>query len=120
MTLAQLPFPNPVFTSSPLYSLGNPSLSLLTLPVKVKFNDRGPVVYLKSGNNAHRLDETTIHRLDKVDILAIDMDIRPYDWVLHEGTKKEMRGRTAYLDGMDVIQNISRFEERYAEEEYPN
>lgn len=85
------------------------------LPVKIKFNDRGPVVYLKSGrSNPVRLNEDTIGCLDDIDILSVDLDIRPYNW---EVNGKE--GRTAYLQGGHVIQEIDRFAARYAEEEYP-
>ena len=37
-------------------------IPFMHLPVKVKFNDRGPSVYLVSGNNRVRLDEETIGR----------------------------------------------------------
>ena len=56
------------------------------LPVKVKFNDRGPAVYLVTGGKRNRLDEESVACLDDVDILSVDMDIRPYDWVIQEGT----------------------------------
>lgn len=82
------------------------------LPVKVKFNDRGPKVYLKSGARVNELDEESIGIIDDIDIERIDLDIRPYDW---EVNGKE--GRTAYLHGMDVVQRIDRFAARYAEEE---
>ena len=89
------------------------------LPVKVKFNDRGPGVYLASGNNTRPLDEESVAMLDRISISRVDLDIRPYDWVLYEGTKNEKRGRTAYLQGMSVTQNIDRFAARFAEEEGP-
>ena len=84
------------------------------LPVKVKFNDRGPVVYLKTGKNMVKLDEEGIDCLDNIDILDIDLDIRPYDWDVNGKT-----GRTAYLQSICVTQDIDRFAARYAEEEYP-
>ena len=37
------------------------------LPVKVKFNDRGPAVYLKSGRNQIKLTEETVAMLDDID-----------------------------------------------------
>lgn len=78
------------------------------LPVKVKFNDRGPSVYLKSGpTNCVRLDEDTIDCLDNVDILSVDLDIRPYDW----GVNGKV-GRTAYLQSIYVTQEVDRFAER--------
>lgn len=85
------------------------------LPVKIKFNDRGPIVYLKSGDNrAIKLDEDSVECLDNIDILSVDLDIRPYNW---EVNGKE--GRTAYLQSIHVTQEIDRFAARYAEEEYP-
>ena len=84
------------------------------LPVKVKFNDRGPQVYLRTGDRVNRLDEETISVLDDVDIRSVDLDIRPYDWDVN-GTS----GRTAYLQSIEVIQEIDRFAARYAEEESP-
>ena len=74
------------------------------LPVKVRFNDRGPNVYLKSGSNLVKLDEESISCLDDIDILEVDLDIRPYDWEVNGKT-----GRTAYLQSMKVIQNLDRF-----------
>lgn len=84
------------------------------LPIKIKFNDRGPRVYLKTGRKINNLDEETVSILDNVDILSVDLDIRPYDW---EVNGKE--GRTAYLQSMKVEQEIDRFAELFAEEEYP-
>lgn len=81
------------------------------LPVKVKFNDRGPHIYLKTGRATNKLDEDTVCRLDRIDIVGVNMDIRPYDW---EVQGKE--GRTAYLQSMEVIQDCDRFAERYSEE----
>lgn len=87
------------------------------LNVKVKFNDRGPGVYLKTGDATNRLEEDTIGCLDNIDIDCVDLDIRPYDWVIQEGTPNEKRGRTAYLQGMDVTQRMDRFAARYASDE---
>lgn len=84
------------------------------LPVKVKFNDRGPHIYLKTGGTVNKLDEETINILDDVDILNVDLDIRPYDWEVNDKT-----GRTAYLQSISVTQEVDRFYERYAEEEFP-
>ena len=84
------------------------------LPVKVKFNERGPKVYLKSGKATNRLDEESIDCLDHVDIVSVDMDIRPYDWSVNGKT-----GRTAYLQSIWVTQEVDRFADRFAEEEYP-
>lgn len=75
------------------------------LPVKVKFNDRGPAAYLKSGAaEPVRLNEETIGCLDDIDILNVNLDIRPYNW---EVNGKE--GRTAYLQAIQVFQDVDRF-----------
>ena len=78
------------------------------LPVKLKFNDRGPNCYLMTGNRMNRLDEESIRCLDDIDILSVDLDIRPYDW---EVNGKE--GRTAYLQSIKVTQNLDRFAAGY-------
>lgn len=85
------------------------------LPVKVKFNGRGPVVYLKSGANRVKLTEDTIACLDDIDIASVDLDIRPYDGKRPDGTPF----RSAYLQSMCVVQNIDRFSARFAAEEHP-
>ena len=86
-------------------------LPFMHLPVKIKFNDRGPAVYLKSGAKTVRLDEESIDCLDNVDILAVDLDIRPYDWEVNGKT-----GRTAYLQSIHITQEVDRFAERYDDE----
>ena len=84
------------------------------LPVKVKFNDRGPQVYLVSGNAYRKLSEDIVSIVDEIDIRSVNLDVRPYDWKVNGKT-----GRTAYLQSMEVIQEIDRFAARYAEEEHP-
>lgn len=81
------------------------------IPVKVKFNNRGPAAYLRSGETVTRLNEETIGMLDEIDIQSVSMDLRPYDWDVNGKT-----GRTAYLQAIDVIQNIDRFGDMYAQE----
>lgn len=82
------------------------------LPVKVKFNDHGPTVYLKTGSALNKLDEESVACLDDVDILSVDLDVRPYDWEVNG-----KQGRTAYLQSIHVTQRVDRFAERYANEE---
>lgn len=79
------------------------------LPVKVKFNDRGPNVYLKTGNVQNKLDEESVGLLDNIDIISVDLDIRPYDWIIQEGTPNEKSGRSAYLQSIRVVQDVDRF-----------
>lgn len=82
------------------------------LPVKIKFNSRGPAAYVRSGDSVTRLNEDTIDMLDEIDIASVDLDLRPYDWDVNGKT-----GRTAYLQAINVTQNIDRFGARYAEED---
>lgn len=84
------------------------------LPIKVKFNGRGPQIYLVTGDRTNRLDEDVVSMLDDIDIRSVDLDIRPYDWEVNGKT-----GRTAYLQAMEVTQEIDRFAARMAEEEHP-
>lgn len=87
------------------------------LPVKIKYsgdededgNRRGPTAYLISGTNEVRLTEDTIGCLDDVDILSVDLDIRPYDWEMNGKT-----GRTAYLLGIEVVQDVDRIAARHS------
>ena len=84
------------------------------LAVKLKFNDKGPIIYLQSGKNRVKLTEETVGMLDDIEIISVDLDIRPYD--------SEVSGkpfRAAYLQSMCVTQNIDRFSARFAQEEYP-
>ena len=80
----------------------------MRLPIKVKFTDYGPKVYLWSGNNRVELDEESIGCLDNIEIDRVNMDVRPYNWVVNGRT-----GRTAYLQTIEVFQRTNRFEERY-------
>lgn len=84
------------------------------LPVKIKFNNRGPAAYIKSGNSVQRLNEDTIGMLDEIDIQSVDMDLRAYDWEVNGKT-----GRSAYLQAINVIQNIDRFGAQYQAQELP-
>ena len=84
------------------------------LPVKVKFNNRGPAAYVKSGNSVQRLNQDTIGMLDEIDIQSVDMDLRAYDWEVNGKT-----GKSAYLQAINVIQNIDRFGAQYQAQELP-
>lgn len=81
----------------------------MRLPIKVKFTNYGPNVYLRTGERVNELDKESISCLDNIDIEAVNMDIRPYDWEVNGKT-----GRTAYLESMEIIQRIDRFAARYA------
>ena len=89
----------------------------MRLPIKVKFTNYGPNVYLCTGDRVNELNEESIACLDSIEIDSVSMDIRPYDWDVNGRT-----GRTAYLQSMEVVQRIDRFAARYAnknDEEVP-
>ncbi len=82
--------------------------ALMFLPVKIKFNERGPKVYLTTGTKMVELDEDSVECLDNIDIAAVDLDIRPFDWEVNGKT-----GRSAYLEKIHVTQEVDRFKARY-------
>lgn len=87
---------------------------LMFLPVKIHVNDRGPNFYLTSGDKRVELipsnnpDEDMVANLDNIDILNVDLDIRPFDWEVNGKT-----GRTAYLHSIHVTQDVDRFRSRF-------
>lgn len=82
---------------------------LMFLAVKIKFNSRGPNVYLNTDGKMVKLDEDNIGMLDQIDISSVDLDIRPYD-----GELNGKAFRSAYLQSMCVTQDITdRFAARY-------
>lgn len=90
--------------------------AFMYLKIIVNFNERGPKIYLTSGKNRNLLDETTVRRLDRIDIRSVNLDIQrgkePWE---NNGTT----GYATYLRSMEVIQEVDRFAARYAEEESP-
>lgn len=86
------------------------------LKVKVNFNGyRPPSIYVESGRAKRKLTEETVGELDRMSIRSVDLDIRPYDWTNPAGQS----GRTAYLESLYAVQDVDRFADRFAEEEYP-
>lgn len=77
----------------------------ITLAVKVAFNGYGPKIHLQTGNTRRVLTEETVGMLDKIDILSVDLDVRPYRWERPDGSS----GVSAYLQGALVVQELDRF-----------
>lgn len=77
------------------------------LKIKVKFNDHGPAIYLRTNGAKNQLDEESVGMLDNIDILSVDMDIRPYRWEVNGKS-----GVSAYLQSMLVTQRVDRFAEQ--------
>ena len=80
---------------------------LMFMKVKVKFTGWGPDIELVTGDAVNRLDEETVKRLDRIQLDHVNMDIRAFDWETAGKT-----GRTAYLNAMEAVQRVNRFEAR--------
>lgn len=79
------------------------------LPIKIKFNDFGPAIYLKSGSRPlEKLTENRVKNdLDRISIECVDMDISQF-------VNPERGTRTAWLQEMKVYQRVTgRFAEEY-------
>jgi hypothetical protein len=84
--------------------------AFITMKIKVKFNDRGPAIYLDAGGDMPvELDEDTAGCLDNIEIVSVDLDVRPYDDNINDKPF-----RAAYLQSMHVTQRVNRFAARYA------
>ena len=91
------------------------------MKVNVKFNNRGPNIYLVTGAPGDKrakqiaLNEDTVGMLDEIDIISCDMDIRPYDGETAGG----QAFRSAYLSAMRVYQRVNRFEAMNNDDDVP-
>ena len=81
------------------------------LPVKVKFNDRGPDIFVISGDTKRKLSEETVGMIDNIEILNVDMDIAASNYNVNGQT-----GIAAYLRTMYVTKAVDRFADRYPDE----
>ena len=73
-----------------------------------------PKVIVQSGSRTNKLNENTVGTIDQMDIESVDLDIRPYDDVV-----QDKPFRAAYLQSIWIRQRVDRFDERMAEEEFP-
>lgn len=89
------------------------------LQVTVSFDNIPPTVYMLTKRKRVKLDAESIGTLDFAEILNIDLTIRPYNWIIQEGTKNEKSGVKAYLRTMYVVIDEDEFAEKYASDEYP-
>lgn len=83
------------------------------LQVAVSFDNIPPKLIIVSSKGKTVLDEESVSILDWAEIKEVDLVIRPYNWVLHEGTKNEKKGVKAYIKTMYVTIHEDEFEAKY-------
>lgn len=83
------------------------------LQVSVSYDNIPPKIILISGKGKTVMDADSVGILDWAEIQEIDLSIRPYNWVLHEGTRNEKKGIKAYIKSMYVTIVEDEFEKKY-------
>lgn len=80
------------------------------LPVSVNFKGRPPRIVLVTSRGRSNLDEDSIEMLDWVDIINVDLIIRPYEWTVNGKS-----GVKAYLQSIYVTIEEDPLEIKYSE-----
>jgi hypothetical protein len=83
------------------------------LQVSVSFDNIPPKIIMISSKGKTIVDNESVSILDWAEISEIDLIIRPYNWVLHEGTRNEKRGVKAYCKSMYITIAEDEFEKKY-------
>lgn len=83
------------------------------LQVAVKFDPIPPKIIMITSHGKTILDETSVALLDWAEIQEVDLIIRPYNWILQEGTRNEKRGVKAYVKSMYITIVEDEFEAKY-------
>lgn len=89
------------------------------IQVAVSFKNFPPKVVMITRKKQTKLDEESIESLDFAEIRNVDLTIRPYNWVIQEGTKNEKSGIKAYLKTMYITIEEDEFAEKYGSDEFP-
>lgn len=89
------------------------SLPQSYLPVAVNFNGRPPRIVMITSRNRTTLDESQVETLDWVDIVNVDLIVRPYSWEVNGKS-----GIKAYLQSMYITIEEDPLEAKYSELEH--
>ena len=85
------------------------------IQVAVAYGNIPPKIILISSRGKTLLDEESVKLLDWAEMKEVDLIIRPYNWVLHAGTKNERKGVKAYIKSMYVTLHEDEFEKKYVD-----
>lgn len=80
------------------------------LPISVNFKGRPPRIVLITSRGRTNLDEGQVEMLDWVDILNVDLIVRPYEWTVNGKS-----GVKAYLQSIYVTIEEDALEIKYGE-----
>jgi hypothetical protein len=80
------------------------------LPVSVNFKGRPPRIVLITSRGRTNLDEDSVEMLDWVDIVNVDLIVRPYEWTVNGKS-----GVKAYLQSIYVTIEEDPLEIKYSE-----
>lgn len=83
------------------------------LQVAVSFDPYPPKITMITGRGKTMIDEQNIDSLDWAEFKTVDLIIRPYNWVMQEGTKNEKRGTKAYVKAMYITLIEDEFAAKY-------
>lgn len=85
------------------------------LQVSVSFDNIPPKIVMITSRGKTILDAESVGALDWAEIAEVDLIIRPYNWVVQEGTKNEKSGVKAYIKSMYVQIVEDEFENKWAD-----
>jgi hypothetical protein len=80
------------------------------LPISVNFKGRPPRIVLVTSRGRTNLDESQVETLDWVDIINVDLIVRPYEWTVNQKS-----GIKAYLQSIYVTIDEDPLEIKYSE-----
>lgn len=83
------------------------------LQVAVSYDNIPPKIVMITSQGKTILEDDTVGLLDWAEIKEVDLIIRPYNWVIQEGSKNEKRGVKAYVKSMYVTIVEDEFEMKY-------